>query len=310
LLLAAQWMCALFLPSAEKARKTVWVSAGVISLFVAPLVFNLVFSDRSQLSWMSSGSASGFYRLFLDFSGEAGSPLLILYVVLLLVSIRTHLREPHQPGMRRTAYILIWVWLLLPVFVVRMISLYRPILQSRYLILCLPAFLILAADGLGHLSKATFVAAALARAGFSLVGVNSYYQARLDANQGDNWRDATNYWLSQVQSGDVVLFPYSAEEIPFLEYRGRFVSRSPAITIIPEKTDLELLGVPGAWTSPETVSTATSQHSRVWVMTALQPNSHSNQVLAALRASRQEESRRTFGFVTLELFVPAQSNTQ
>jgi hypothetical protein len=132
--------------------------------------------------------------------------------------------------------------------------------------------------------------------------VNSYYKRRLDVNHTDNWRDATIYCLSHAQSGDAVLFPYSAEEIPFRDYQDRFRNRKSELTLVPQKTDLELLSTAGTWTSPELASLAAAQHQRVWVITALQPNAHSTAVLAALRTEFRGESQHSFGFVTMQLF--------
>lgn len=304
LLLAAQWACAFLLPNAARVRKAVLVSAGVVSLSAAPLIYAFVASDRSQLSWMNAGSAPSFYQFSLDLAGDNGSSVLILYLALLLLSLWTHFHRP-QPAQRAPiAYVFIWVWMLLPIAVVAIISLYRPILQSRYLILCLPAFLILAADGLSALrSRALFGVAALTIAAFSLAGVNSYFRARMDPNRSDNWRDATHYCLSQAQSGDAVLFPYSAEEIAFRDYQDRLQTPGPGLAFIPPKTKLDLLSTAGSWTSPELASLAASQHKRVWLITALQPNAHSDQVRAVLRASLREEAHRNFGFVRADLFA-------
>jgi mannosyltransferase len=307
-ILFAQWAYTLFLPNAANIKKTVCIAAGIISVFISPLVFSLLFvSDRSQLSWMIQGTASSLYHFLLDLSGSASDPLLVLYLVLLLVSLRSHFRSRrHLQGSTTVAYGFIWVWLLLPTFIVGSISLYRPILQARYLIVCLPAFLILAADGLAHIrSRPIFVAALIAMAGLSLVGLNSYYKARVDLNHIDNWRDATSYCLSQAQSGDAVLFTYSAEEIPFREYQNRLGRGGSDITLVPQKTDLELLSTVGTWASSALASSTAFQNHRVWVITALQPNARSAEAQAALRTQLKEESRRSFGFVTTQLFVSA-----
>ena len=205
-------------------------------------------------------------------------------------------------------YVFLWVWLLLPTFSVAIISQYRPILQTRYLIVCLPAFLILAADGLVHIrSKPIFVAALVAIVGMSLVGLNSYYEARADLSHSDNWRDATGYCLAQARNGDAVLFTYSAEEIPFREYQDQLRGNLD-ITLVPKRTELDLLSTAGTWASPALAASTATQNHRVWVITALQPNAHTSEVQAALRTQLEAESQRSFGFVTTQLFVAANSD--
>ena len=309
LILAAQWACALLLPNPASVKKTIGIAAGVISLCISPLAFSLLFvSDRSQLSWINRTSLASLWEVFLALGGSSGAPLALLFAALLLFSLRSHFREA-QPPRENTAYIFLWVWLLLPILIAGIISLRWPLLQARYLIVSLPPFLILAADGLARIqSRAIFIGAMITAAGLSLAGVNSYYKARTDRDHTDNWRAATTYCLSQAQPGDAVLFPYSAEEIPFREYQHWLGQETPNFTLIPQKTELELLSTAGTWTSPALASDAALHNRRVWVITALQPNQHSAEVEAALRLHLNEESRRSFGFVTAHLFAQSQSH--
>jgi hypothetical protein len=109
--------------------------------------------------------------------------------------------------------------------------------------------------------------------------------------------------LSEAQSGDAVLFPYSAEEIPFRDYEDRFAKAGPDLTLLPRLTDLELLGTPGSWTPPEVAANAAHEFARVWVITALQPTEASRHLQVQLSHSLGEASERSFGFVTTKLLV-------
>jgi hypothetical protein len=203
----------------------------------------------------------------------------------------------------RLRYTFLWLWALLPVVLVAAVNLRWPVLQARYLIVCLPAFLLLVADGLTQIkSKVVFTAAFMAVVGLSIVGVFAYFRSRTDSNRGDNWRDASRYILSEAQPGDVVVFPYSAEEIAFREYQTRFPQPSRSLLLIPQETNLELLSTAGQWTLPQA---AASLHSRVWMISALQPNSRSRDIEAALESRLREHTLRRFGFVTVRLFVDA-----
>ena len=308
-ILAAQWACALLLPNPASVKKTITIAAGIISLCISPLVLSLlIVSDRSQLSWMNRTSLASLWDVCLALGGNSGAPIALLFAALLLFSLRSHFREP-QHSRENTVYIFLWAWLLLPIFIAGIISLRWPLLQARYFIVCLPPCLILAADGLVRIqSRAIFIAAMITAVGLSLAGVNSYYKAQTDPNHTDNWRAATTYCLSQAQPGDAILFPYSAEEIPFREYQHWLGQETPSLTLIPQKTELELLSTAGTWTSPGLTSDTALHSRRVWVITALQPNQHSAEVEAALRLQLNEESRRSFGFVTAHLFAQSQSH--
>lgn len=303
-ILVAQWFCAVISRSNPSVKKEVAKAGCTVAVLASPLVGTLWFvSSRSQLSWINQHSAASFYRVFLDFSGNPASFLFILEVSLVLVSIMFRVRRPGSAD-ARVCYNFIWIWLLLPTVIMGLLSLRWPILQSRYLIVSLPPFLLLISDGLARLrSRVLFVTATMAVAGFSLLGVASYLRGRTDLSHSDNWRDATGYILSEARSGDAVLFPYSAEEIPFREYQGRFADGRQDIPLLPPKTDLELLSAAGTWTAPEVALTAARPYSRIWLSTALEPNERSRHLQEELSRHFRIVSRRTFGFVTIQMLA-------
>jgi mannosyltransferase len=299
LLLLTQWAYGACLRNSRKGA--LWASS-MLAVFVSPLVFVLLFtSDRSQLAWMNQSSVSTLHALLLNFSGDGGTFLLVMETALLVCSAFFCFRKSsvtNKPG-----YTFLWLWALLPVVLLGAINLRWPVLQARYLIVCLPAFLLLVADGLTHLkSRAVFTAAFMAVVGLSIVGVSSYFRSRTDLNHSDNWRDASRHILSEAQPGDVVLFPYSAEEIAFREYQNRFARRGQFLVLVPKETDLELLSTAGQWMPPQLADSTASLHSRVWLISALQPNSPSRVVEAGVEAHLQALERRDFGFVTVQLF--------
>ena len=283
-------------------------AASMIAVFVSPLLFVLLLtSDRSQLAWINQSSASTLDTVLLNFSGDGGAFLLIMEMALLVCSALFRFRKRsvrNNPG-----YIFLWLWAVLPVVLVGAVNLRWPVLQARYVIVCLPAFLLLVADGLTHIkSRVVFTAALMAVVGLSIVGVSSYLRHRTDLNYSDNWRDASRYILSEAQPGDAVLFPYSAEEIAFREYQNRFAARQP-LMVVPQETDLELLSTAGQWTLPQAADSAASLHSRVWMISALQPNSRSRDVEGAVESRLPEHKLRRFGFVTVQLFANADVHT-
>jgi mannosyltransferase len=310
-ILLAQWFCAVLCRSNPSIKKELARAACTIAVLASPLAgVLLLLSSRSQLSWMNQHSAASFYRVLLDFSGNPGSSLFILEVGLVLVSIMFRVRRPGSAD-ARVSYNFIWIWLLLPTVVVGLLSLRWPMLQSRYLIVSLPPFLLLISDGLARLrSRVLFVTATMAVLGFALLGVVSYLRGRSDLSHSDNWRDATRYILSEATSGDAVLFPYSAEEIPLREYQDRFAGGKQHIPVVPPKTDLELLSVEGSWTDPEVALTAAHLYSRIWVITALQPNERSRQLHRELSRNFRILSRQTFGFVTIQMLAQPDGKPQ
>ena len=304
-ILLSQWLCITRLGGMQKTRKRMLQAAVLVAGLGAPLAYVLMFeSDRSQLAWMNQSSASSLYSVLLDFTGNFGISLVILEIVLLTASLFFHLRKDGSPTTTSSVgYIFLWVWTLLPVMVMTAATLRWPMLQARYLIVCLPPFLLLVADGLAHIrSRIIFVAALTTVAGLSLAGVSADLHRRTDLTHVDDWRDATRHVLSQATPGDAVLFPYSAEEIPFREYQGRFAPAEKGTVLVPTRTDGELLSGAGTWSSVELATETASLHSRVWTISALQPNSHSQALHRALASRLNEQSTQRFGFVTVRLF--------
>jgi len=283
-------------------------AAGAIVLLALPLAVSLLlFSTRSQLSWINQNSASGLYRLLQDFTGNGGNYLMTVELAPILGSLYFRFRRT-RPARDTPTYMFVWIWLLVPVITVAIASFRWPLLQSRYLIVCLPPFLMLVADGLVHVrSRVVFATVLMAVVASSLVGVSSYFEERKDLAHSDDWRDATRYILSEAQSGDAVLFLYSAEEIPFRDYEDRFAKGGPDLTLLPRLTDLELLSTPGSWTRPDVAANAGHEFARVWVTSALQPTEASRHVQDELSRSFREASARSFGFVTTKLLVRSSS---
>lgn len=304
-IVVVQSLFVFLLPNVREVRHRFLIGAGAVTGLTIPLaVCLLVISNRSQLSWMIQSSASSFHQLLLDLSGDGGNALLVLKMSLVAGSIAFYVRKQEQPLAHRRNYLFVWSWLLLPVGMMALISVLWPALQSRYLIVCLPAFLLLVADGLAHIrSRVVFLAALMAVVGLSLVGVTSYFQHRRDLAHSDNWRDATHHIISEAQAGDTILFPYSAEEIAFREYQQRQEHPGRELTLLPHRTDLELLSTAGTWATPDLAYTAAEQSQRVWVITALQPNQHIRAAEAALRMRADQVVERNFGFVRTQLFV-------
>jgi hypothetical protein len=164
--------------------------------------------------------------------------------------------------------------------------------------------LLLAADALARVrSKMLFVTALMIMLGLSLNGTYSYYCARADYEHTDDWRDATRFVLSQAQTGDAVLFSYSEEKIAFDTYRRQFQMTASTIHEFPEQTDFELLTLVPSRPSAELLEKLITGYSRVWVISAYQPNRASGQAEAVLRNHFSKCGDRSFGFVHAYLFA-------
>ncbi len=304
--LLAQW-CSLLVIRRPVAWKPFLLSAAAISCFISPLAFCLLFiSDRSQLAWLTKPSAHDLYKFCLALAGDGGSLLLWAYLALVMgviVAGVSRLRSGLASADVWKDWFLL-VWLILPGAVVFVISLRWPMFEPRFLIFSIPPLLLLAAHALSQIrGKVLFAGALAVLLVLSINGAYLYHRARLNPQYTDDWKDATPYVLASAGPEDAVLFSYSEEKLAFDEYRQLLKSTAFQPHEFPEETDLELLTRRPSRPTPQLLNHLVTGYSRVWVLSAFQPNLASRASDAVLRAHFQRYGVRSFGFVRAEWFA-------
>jgi mannosyltransferase len=191
-----------------------WLGAyAVIALLVVP---ELLFAHRkgaaSALGWIQRPSLHDLagVPLFLTSSSKV---LFVAFVVLGCYAIAGGQRD----GMP-WRYAFLAVWFVLPIGAAFAISFGRPIFEPRYLIICLPPFVLLAGDGLARIR--IVVAAAVAAAvllALSVWKLEAWYRK----GPADDWRGATRYVIAAARPGDVVRFAPTWARDPFAYYERR-----------------------------------------------------------------------------------------
>ena len=99
-------------------------------------------------------------------------------------------------------YQFLFAWLLLPIFVALSISLYRPVLVSRFLLICAPAAILVAAAGLSLLQRWARILMLAAMVLGSFNSALSYYR---HPQLKEDWRGTSVYLLSQAEPEDNVI---------------------------------------------------------------------------------------------------------
>ncbi len=311
--LLAQWS-SLFLLLVSKRNefhrtihaKQFLLSAAAICFLIAPLAYCLLFvSDRSQLAWLAKPSTQDLYKLCLDLTGDGGPTLLLAYLALFLAALAAAIiRRRSEPGAGDLwKHYFLLLWLILPPVLLLVISLRWPVFEPRFLIICIPPLLLLAAHGLSQVrSKILFSAALMIVLALSVAGVDYYFRGRIDHRYTDDWRDATGCILSQAEPGDAVVFTYSEEKLAFDEYQARFGTRAFAIREYPNETDAELLTRRPSRLSSEALDRIIANSRRVWVISAFQQDRPSRQADANLSPHFSKHRNFSFGFVRVDLF--------
>ncbi len=286
LVLAAQGVTLLFLPlpaghaAANQPAPRARVSPGIvvacgaaIAAMLWPLALFLT-RPHHNIDWISNG-ARGFDATFSIIdrmivrpaSGWGFDELCILAFAGPLAVIGSW-RRPDVVG-TRWRWMLLLLWLCVPIVMSVAVSVVvRPVIDGRYLTICLPPLALLAAGALVHLWPRRLARVLLVLLlAIDIISLDWYYRRA----QNEDWRDVTTYVLRHARPGDYVLFFASYVRTPFNLYRGMddtaaapritAVSTAPSDRTSPPPTELS------KWRPlVQTTAVARAQATRVWVL--------------------------------------------
>ena len=217
----------------------------------------------SAYEWIRPLSVGGIRSTLAALTG--GIPLLVALSTLGMVGVVAHRHD------RR-----IWLILavaLVPIVAAIVISVFRPMLLGRYLVVSLPFIAILA--GVGLAAVRPVVARAVATGALGILVVLALPIAYRDVHQQD-WRSAGAYIAGATQPGDgVIVTPWGWRQ---LEYYL-------------ERTD------PGTVPEPTMRRDALSEEAphRLWLVMANMPRAERAELIAQLRARYEDGETRKFG---------------
>lgn len=221
LVVLAQWISLQFLPWPMRDQpKRAWK---ITALSILPLMIFVASRGAGPIAWITRPNSSSLHSFLLAFTGNGGNVLLAAYGILIVFAIAVVFvgRSKLETDRELWGIAFALSWLLVPIVLTLIVSLARPVFLPRYLIFCVPALVLVAAAVVTRLpSRWLQAGAVLVLACFSLQGVRSYYHIDFDIARED-WRDATDYVLSQAQPGDGVVFHAALGRMPFEYYMSR-----------------------------------------------------------------------------------------
>lgn len=236
LLILAQWCSLFLLPGRLLDRKRFLVSASGIAVACLPALWFVLNRDFGQLDFIPNPGLLEIYRLLLFLTSDGGKVYgvltAIIYLTCLAASLHLFLANWKQASrsMERWKLGLLWSCLVLPPFLVIAVSnLGKQMFYYRYLLICLPPLVLLAARGCLSL-RSRYVASAvlLLLCCLSLATVRRYYSA-----PQEDWREATRYLLRNSRSDDTVLvYPIYAEQ-PVRYYEQQFNPQANPLHVVP-----------------------------------------------------------------------------
>ena len=231
------------LPKHGRPWKQLILAATIIGTLAVPILWMIHIQPVRHLDWVSKPSFLELYHLgvFLAAeSGKGGGPaLLVVELILLGEFFRGMIRQRRKTGSDQDLFpcALVASGLLTPIVFSLLVSLVRPVFFHRFLIICLPAWLLAVAAAICALSQRRI--ATLAVAGvcvLSLVStVLSYSRMRED------WRGAVNFLIDNARAQDVVLYYQPVANWAAESYRdwlpGGGANRPTAVSVHPQSDD-------------------------------------------------------------------------
>lgn len=270
LVLAAQWIWILA-NGFSILRSRILVLASQL-LLVAPVGLYATFKNRGQLAWVPALSFDGFFDVVKLLAGAGGTgprgtaALMFFYGGLCLLAVLLGYTSSERSTRLGTTLLLLW--LLVPLGVITVVSAVKPLLVDRFVLMCLPAILLLAGSAIDSMLKwgrmGQWVGAFACFAVLSLSLYASRAQYRTAANLIDNHKAMTRYILSEQQLGDAAIFYTPAAHMSFRYYATLAgAGRTPTI-VFPNFGDVPTGAQPApSWQQIEAASAA---YPRVWLV--------------------------------------------
>ena len=305
--LVSQWL----VPTPRKIKRLganrVLAAAAAMGALIGPIAAVVVREHKEQLNWVPAMNLAGLLELVEDLLGAGaassegtvrGLALLTVYVatwvVALVIFFRARRNGAAESARRMTVPLLV-SWFIFPIIAMMGISLSKPILYPRYVAMCVPAAVLLAAWGLAAVAESVprgrWVSAILflIMAGLTLRGAWDHYASF--KTYGNDWRGVTRYILSHAQHDDAIVFFTPSGYREYLYYvereRGADTSIPVPVALFPLPADTS------------GIQNHTRSYPRVWlVLHQLRSSATTDAQTSVIRAALESQfpllAERTF----------------
>ena len=256
-----------FLNRKDVKWRSVVVCIGLFGLSVAPLLLFILTRDSGQVDWIAPLNLLSLPGLFFAFSGLVDLLAVALYLIFFplgLAGLSVRCRGAAD-SRERWHYAFLLLWLTLPIILVVLISLVKPLFVSRYFIICLPPFILISALGLARIKERWSYLAWSSVA--VIISINSVYTS-YHVVKGADWRSATRFVLASSRPDDVVITYRDYQTIPFDYYCEKLSGqRRPLEIAHPSLTRLnESMLTGSALQSDPLVRSFKERKVRVWLL--------------------------------------------
>ena len=230
----AHAMSLLALRRIQPPWKQMYAAGALMAVFAAPVLWMIHIQPGRHLDWVQRPSLLELYHLGVFLAAESGKGvgpvLLVGELVLIVVFFRRVMAKWKSRGPSPVnaadlatnavnweffSYALVASVLLTPVVFSLLVSFVRPIFFHRFLIICLPAWLLAVAVGMCRMTQLRWRALVIAGVCvLSLVSTMlSYSRARED------WRGVVNFLIDNARAQDVVVYYRGVGDFAAESYR-------------------------------------------------------------------------------------------
>jgi mannosyltransferase len=280
LVLLAQAVSLVFLPRTRQLAGKQVQHFLIIAVLGGPLLWFVLFRNSGQLGWVHRPTAKDLYHFFLYMTGS-GLKFGIALVSFAIALKAWASRAREQRTVQTWSFVVLMLWLFLPICITFFLSFWKPIFLARFLIVCLPAAMLLIASGLEEISQPWIrYSLVLMMLVSALAPIRTYY-AELGPQ---DWKNAAGYVGQNASADDIAFLPNGYCEMPlryYLDHAGK-ISTFPAI--VPAAPD----------GTAQTIASYTNGH--IWVISCGSP-----QPTLAISGYSAEKTRQFKGIDVIEL---------
>lgn len=194
----------------KKTFKTYFISYIFMTIFTIPLLISPSLHGHTA-DYLARPTISNLIGTFYLIGGDF-LPLVLLYLTLFLLGVLSFIKNKK--------FLFLFLWIFVPMFISFMISEVKPIYQSVYFVVCLPAFLLIVANVVIKIkNQFLYYFIIIALIFFSIFRLYFWYLDNVNAviidgvkipfviqNKNEDWRSATKYITINGKPDDVVLF--------------------------------------------------------------------------------------------------------
>ncbi len=204
LVVLSQWL-SLWLGQWQLPWKKLSRSLAVLVVLLIPVAMYLLHAQRSHVTWIPGPSWRQALKVLYSLTLSKGR--CVIYLALWAIALWGGWRQ--RAKQQAWSYQFVVAWLVIPLAITGIAAGVQSLLVPRFLAICIPASVLLAAAGVAQLarwSRAVSVLALLMVLFYSGSAIRFYLR---HPNFSVDWRTAISYLLPRLQAGDeLVMDPY------------------------------------------------------------------------------------------------------